>query len=129
MRKISGAGILARVIGAILFVFFALFIVGEGFSGPHPFAAATTWQEWAMISLMLIAWLGLLAGFFHECAGGIATVLGMIGWFAVELFFTPDAPRTLDADYWPFYLMLLAGVLFTISGASRGKAKKPVRQQ
>lgn len=124
MRKISTAGILARVLGAILFVFFALFIVGEGFTGPYPFAGATTWQEWAMISLMLVAWLGLLGGFFHECAGGIATVIGMVGWFAIELFFTPDAPRTADAGYWPFYLMLLAGVLFTISGAAHGKSKR-----
>lgn len=125
MRKISTAGILARVLGSIVFVFFGLFIVGEGFTGPYPFADATTWQEWAMISLMLVAWLGLLGGFFHECAGGIATVIGMIGWFAIEMYFTPGPPRTADAGYLPFYLMLLAGVLFAVSGWARGKSKRP----
>ena len=117
--KVTNLGIMARVLGGLMFVFFMTFIVGEGLlggPGNNIFGANAT--EAVMLALMLAAVVGLAVGFWREFTGGLITVVCMLAWLGVEVF-GGDKIHVPDADLMPFYLVLVAGVLFLVAGIKR----------
>jgi hypothetical protein len=98
------------LVGLVLLIY-----VGEGF---HPFRLTAT--EALQHALFLAACVGLVAGWRWPFVGGAMSTSGMLLFFAVEFALTGNFPRGPV-----FHLMLLAGILFLLSGAvSRRRAAR-----
>ncbi len=120
MSSINKIGLMARVLGALIFAFFMLFIVGEGIlGGPKNNFYGVNAHELLLIILLVAAVLGLAIGFWRDIIGGVVTTVCSLAWFTFELYGGTNVKK-LDLDYWPFYLLLIAGVLFLVSGIKYG---------
>lgn len=118
----SRLGWVARLVAAPIVLLFAVFFVGEGVFGPEPlWAAEMPAGDWLRLGTLGLALLGLLLAFFRPRAGGALAVFAMVVWLAMEHLTGPNAPKMPQLDLWPFYLVLLAGVLFWISGRTTRK--------
>jgi hypothetical protein len=97
----------ARLLAAGLVGLALLIYVGEGF---NPFRL--TPLEALQHALFLTTCIGLVAGWRWPLAGGALSTGGMLLFLSVEFAVTGRFPKGLV-----FYLMLLAGLLFLLSGS------------
>jgi hypothetical protein len=110
-------GWVARLVAAPIVLLFAIFFIGEGIFGPEPlWQAEMPAGDWLRLATLGVALVGLLLAFFRPRAGGVLAVAAMVVWLAMEHLTGPNAPKMPQLDLWPFYLVLMAGVLFWISG-------------
>lgn len=126
LRRVTGFGWVAKIYGALLFLLIALFLlahlipgVGEGKTRPP------TPKEIFWLGVFVVAIVGLGVGVLWESVGGTITTVAMLVWFYLELFTGPNAPKQLDWDLLPRYLVLLGGILHILSGTRLG-LKPPV---
>ena len=105
----SGLRWTARLLAAGLVGLVLLIYVGEGFN-PLNLTAMEALQH----ALFLAACVGLVAGWRWPFVGGAMSTSGMLLFFAVEFALTGNFPRGPV-----FHLMLLAGLLFLLSGLVR----------
>jgi hypothetical protein len=96
----------ARLLGAGLVGLVLLIYVGEGFN-PFRLTATETLQH----ALFLTTCIGLLVGWRWPLVGGAMSTGGMLLFLSVEFAVTARFPKGPD-----FHLMLLAGILFLLSG-------------
>jgi hypothetical protein len=96
----------ARLLGALLVVLVLVILIGEGF---NPLKLRPV--EAIQMTLFLTTCIGLVIAWRWPFIGGAISTGGILLFFAVEFAVTGSFPKGLV-----FHLMLLAGLLFLLSG-------------
>jgi hypothetical protein len=107
---------LARLLAALLVGIVVLFFVGTG--GFNPWQLSTI--EAVLMAFFAMACLGLVIAWRWEMLGGILATAGILLFFATEF-----AVRGRWPNGWPFYLMLVPGLLFLLSGFLKERRSFP----
>ena len=108
------------ILGGLMVLFFAVFFIGQNLTGPRPiWLAVLTAQEIAMFAFAGVALIGLITAYFRMLAGAIIAILGAVGFLVI------NGPGSLMvAKAWPWYLLLLAGLLHLAAWTLRSPAPK-----
>jgi len=96
---------IARMVSAVILIFLAMAIIGEGLPDPRVFSRGEIISS--IMIILIIA--GLILGWWRELAGAVLILGGFTGFVASEYVSSGDAGMS-----WIFKMIPLAGVLFLI---------------
>ena len=124
--RVTPFGWFTKAYGGLLFGFLGLFLLAHLIPGSDGGdTAPLTAREAIGFGLFVVAVAGLGIGILWEYAGGLLTVVSMLGWFYLELLTGPNAPKRLDWGYVFFYLVILGGALHLLAGTRVGIRASP----
>lgn len=97
---------IAYILSGLIVIFFLIFIIGEGVSSlfSQEKGPSLTSGEIAGFIFLGLSLLGLLIGYKNSLIGGFVAFIG-------ALAFLIQQGEIFSTDAWPFFLLLLAGIL------------------